>query len=134
MSKLFFALLLGAALPALAETPQQMLSGYAAEAAKSQGGFAASAERGRQFFLQKRSVKEQMPSCSSCHTDDPRARGSHAITHKAIDPLAPAADARRFTDLAKTEKWFRRNCSEVLGRECTAAEKADLIQFLLSRG
>lgn len=133
MNKLVFALLLGAALPAIAETPQQMLSNYAAEAAKAQGGFSASAERGRQFFLQKRSLKEQMPNCAACHTDDPKAAGSHAITRKSIDPLAPAANGQRFTDLAKTEKWFRRNCTEVVGRECSAAEKADFLQFLLSR-
>lgn len=27
------------------------------------------------------------------------------------------------------EKWFRRNCTEVVGRECSAAEKADFIVF-----
>ncbi|MCB1893515.1 MAG: DUF1924 domain-containing protein, partial [Rhodocyclaceae bacterium] len=52
------------------------------------------------------------------------------VTGKAIKPLAPRAEAARFTDAAKTEKWFRRNCSEVVGRECTAAEKADFILFL----
>jgi len=41
------------------------------------------------------------------------------------------ATPSRFTDVAKTDKWFRRNCGDVVGRECTAAEKADVIAFLL---
>ncbi|HEX7384701.1 MAG TPA: DUF1924 domain-containing protein, partial [Burkholderiaceae bacterium] len=27
-------------------------------------------------------------------------------------------------------KWFRRNCGDVLGRECTADEKADIVAWL----
>ena len=38
---------------------------------------------------------------------------------RPIAPLAPAFNAERFTDAAKTEKWFRRNCNDVVGRECT---------------
>jgi cytochrome c peroxidase len=132
MKKLFPALMLAAALPALAETPQQMVAGYAAEAAKAQPGFAASAERGRQFFLARRTATEKMPNCAACHTENPTVAGSHVITHKTIRPMAPAANADRFTDPAKAEKWFRRNCTEVVGRECTAAEKADFVQFLTS--
>ena len=30
---------------------------------------------------------------------------------------------------AKTEKWFRRNCNDVIGRECSRAEKADMIEL-----
>jgi hypothetical protein len=33
-------------------------------------------------------------------------------------------------DATKTEKWFRRNCNDVMGRECSAAEKADVIAWL----
>lgn len=134
MKKFAVAALLAAPLSALAVTPQQMLSAYAAEAARTQPGFTPSAERGRQFFLQRHKVSEKTPACSTCHTEDPRNAGSHAITSKPIEPLAPAANAERFTGEAKTEKWFRRNCTEVIGRECTPAEKADFIKFLLSRG
>jgi len=49
-----------------------------------------------------------------------------------VQPLAPAANGQRFTDPAKVEKWFRRNCNDVLGRECSAAEKADVLSWLLS--
>jgi hypothetical protein len=52
-------------------------------------------------------------------------------TAKVIAPLAPAANPQRFTDPGKAEKWFRRNCKDVLTRECSAAEKADLLAFLL---
>ena len=56
----------------------------------------------------------------------------HASTGKAISPLAPAFNPKRFSDAAKTEKWFRRNCNDVVGRECSNAEKADLLAWLIS--
>jgi hypothetical protein len=43
-------------------------------------------------------------------------------------------NAGRFTDAAKTEKWFKRNCIEVIGKECTAAEKADFVAYLTKVG
>ena len=46
--------------------------------------------------------------------------------------MAPAVNAERFTDLAKTEKWFRRNCKDVVGRECQANEKADVLAWLMT--
>ena len=130
MKRIVLPFLAVMALPAFAETPQQMLANYAAEAGH---GFVPSAERGRQFYLEKRSAAEKMPNCASCHTDDVTAAGKHVITGKAIEPIAPGAGSVRFTDAAKTEKWFRRNCKEVVGRECTAAEKADLLRFLLTK-
>ena len=35
-----------------------------------------------------------------------------------------------FTSTAKVDKWFRRNCNDVLSRECTAVEKADVLAYL----
>jgi hypothetical protein len=52
--------------------------------------------------------------------------GKHASTGKKITPLAPAFNAERFTDSAKADKWFWRNCKDVLSRECTAPEKANV--------
>jgi hypothetical protein len=72
-----------------------------------------------------------MPACSTCHTTDPAQTGQHAITGKPIKPLTPAANPDRLSDPAKVEKWFTRNCKEVVGRECTAGEKADFIAFLM---
>lgn len=104
--------------------PAEMLQGYSAQA-----GAAAQPERGRQFF-DARHGREW--SCSSCHGAVPTQPGRHAATGRSIGALAPAANAQRFTDPAKTEKWFRRNCNEVLGRECSAAEKADVLGWLLA--
>jgi hypothetical protein len=47
--------------------------------------------------------------------------------------MAVSANAERFTDFTKDEKWFKRNCSTVLRRECTAVEKGDFISFMLDQ-
>jgi mono/diheme cytochrome c family protein len=124
LKPLFFAALLGGALAAQAATPAELLAGYSAQA-----GAPAQAARGQAFFTDKHG-KEW--SCSSCHGATPTGPGQHASTAKAIKPLAPSANAERFTDLAKSEKWFRRNCNDVVGRECTPAEKADVLAWLLT--
>ncbi|MCE5233307.1 MAG: DUF1924 domain-containing protein [Mizugakiibacter sp.] len=85
--------------------------------------------RGRQFF---NATHGNDWSCASCHTRDPRQPGRHAVTGRELAPLAPAANPERFKDPAKAEKWFRRNCRDVVGRECTAAEKADITAWLSS--
>ena len=54
------------------------------------------------------------------------------MTGKIIQPMAPAANPMRFTDVAKTQKWFKRNCKDVVGRECTAQEKGDVLTWLIS--
>jgi len=114
----------GATAPARAVTPTQQLSRYALEA-----GRAPEAARGRQFF---NAAHGREWSCATCHGATPVVPGKHASTGKAIGALAPVANGERFTDTAKTEKWFRRNCNDVVGRECTAAEKADTLAWLLS--
>ena len=71
-------------------------------------------------------------SCSTCHTTDPRKPGRHTVTGKTIQPMAPVSNPNRFTDSAKVEKWFKRNCRDVFDRECTAREKGDVITWLRS--
>lgn len=115
---------------AVAETPRQIQDGYAVEASRQRAGFKPRAARGAEFYARQFGASEKMPGCTACHTDNPAQPGRHAVTGKAIKPLLPAANADRFTDSAKVEKWFRRNCAEVVGRECGAAEKADFIAFL----
>lgn len=115
--------------PARAETPTDFLSRYQAEARQAAAGFIPSAQRGERLF---RTIGRQDWSCASCHTDNPAAAGKHASTGKPIDALAPAANARRFTRPDKVEKWFRRNCNDVIGRSCTAAEKSDLLAYLMA--
>lgn len=107
---------------AIAATPAELLAGYTAQA-----GAPASATRGQAFFNQRHGAEW---SCASCHGNPPVQAGKHAATGKAIEPLAPAANPQRFADTAKTEKWFRRNCNDVLGRECSAGEKADVLAWL----
>lgn len=111
--------------PSAAATPGELLAGYRAVA----GSAAPSAERGRQLFV---TTHGQNWSCASCHGATPTQTGRHAATGKPIAPLAPAFDAQRFTDAAKAEKWFRRNCNDVVGRECSAADKADVLAWLIS--
>ena len=90
---------------------------------------AGSAARGERFF---KSTHGNDWSCASCHTGNPLQAGKHAKTGKAIAPLAPTANPERFTDAAKVEKWFKRNCNDVLGRACTEQEKGDIRQYLMS--
>jgi hypothetical protein len=116
---------------AQAATPADLLATYRAEAAKQTAGFQPAAQRGGEFFARRFGVSAQMPACTSCHTDNPAQAGRHAVTDKPIKPLASNANAERFTDAAKVEKWFRRNCTEVVGRECSAAEKADFIAYMM---
>jgi hypothetical protein len=109
---------------AKAATPAEQLAGFSAQA-----GALAQPVKGQQLFTMRHG-KEW--SCASCHTAAPTVDGKHASTGKIIGPLAPAFNAERFTDTAKTEKWFRRNCNDVMGRECTPAEKADVLAWLLT--
>jgi len=127
-------LLLVSATPALAETPQSFVSAYSAEARQATRDFTTSAARGKSFFAKDWGVSQKMPGCSSCHGNDLQAAGKHVITGKLIEPLSPVANAERFTTPKKVEKWFKRNCTEVVGRECTPAEKADFIQFVIQGG
>jgi mono/diheme cytochrome c family protein len=105
-----------------AATPADLQAAYSALAAAS-----ADPDRGRQLFTSRHGGEW---SCSSCHGDVPTQAGRHASTGKPIAPLAPAFNRERFADAAKTEKWFRRNCNDVMHRECSPAEKADVIGWL----
>jgi mono/diheme cytochrome c family protein len=110
-------------------TPADLLKGYEASARQDASSFAGfSAERGRAFF---QSTHGNDWSCASCHTRNPAASGRLAKTSKTIAPLAPAANPERFTSIAEVEKWFKRNCNDVLGRACTAQEKGDVLAYLM---
>jgi hypothetical protein len=107
-----------------ATTPGELLSGYSALAAAPPEPM-----RGRQLFVARHAGDW---SCASCHGATPSGAGRHASTGRSIGPLAPAFNPQRFTDPVKVEKWFRRNCNDVMGRECSAAEKADVLSWLLT--
>lgn len=104
-------------------TPQELLRGYEAQSGK------ASPVRGEQFFNTKHG-KEW--SCATCHENPPNHDTRHIVTGKVIKPMSPNVNPDRFMDQAKVEKWFKRNCGDVLGSECTAQEKADVLSWLMT--
>ncbi|MBP6900387.1 MAG: DUF1924 domain-containing protein [Burkholderiaceae bacterium] len=116
------ALTLGSA-RAADTSPAQQLQRWSAQA-----GEPGQAGRGQAFFTSRHGGEW---SCASCHGQPPTGAGKHASTGKTLQPLAPAANARAFTDSAKVDKWFRRNCKDVLQRECSAGEKADVLAYLI---
>lgn len=95
----------------------------------AQAGAAGNPVRGQAFFNTKHSSQW---SCASCHGTPPTAQGKHANTGKSILPLAPGFNPKALTDSAKVDKWFRRNCNDVLSRECSPSEKADVLAYLMS--
>ena len=119
-----------AALPAMAQDARQLLSQYTAEARREAPAFSPSGARGATFFATTHGGEW---SCSTCHGASGTDPGKHATTGKVIAPLAPGAASSRFTDAARSEKWFRRNCNDVMSRPCTAQEKADVLAFLIAR-
>ena len=95
------------------------------------GGF--SAKRGSAFFHARHGGgRPATPSCTTCHTKSPRNWG-RTRAGKRIAPVALSKTPDRFSDLAKVEKWFHRNCRSVLGRDCTVREKGDYIAYMMSQ-
>ena len=127
------ALLLAVAGASQAGVREDLLAQYATTAKTDNAAFSGwSAARGKELHTQKfTSGKADTPSCTTCHSTDPRASG-RAPSGKTIDAMAVSATPSRYTDAAKVEKWFRRNCMDVLARECTAGEKADVLAYLSS--
>ncbi|MDP2762841.1 MAG: DUF1924 domain-containing protein [Sideroxyarcus sp.] len=117
------------ATPAFADSRTDLLAQYATAAQST--GF--SAARGQ--TLHTRSFaggKADTPACTACHGNDSRGSG-RTPTGKAIDAVAISVTPTRYTNPAKVEKWFKRNCIEVLGRECTPQEKGDWLTYVISQ-
>lgn len=123
----------GAAFAAMSPAQQAIHDSFAAAAKAKDPAFKQfSIERGRTFFLATHTGgKPATPSCTTCHTADPKKAGS-TRANKPIEPMAGSVNPKRFTDIKEVEKWYLRNCSDVLGRECTALEKGDVMAYLLS--
>lgn len=113
---------------AAADTPADFMARYA-----QQAGVAVSAlspARGEALYRSEHPGKNgAAQSCASCHTANPKQAGQSRVG-KRIEPLAPIANPSRFTDATQVEKWFRRNCMDVLARECSAQEKGDFIAWM----
>ncbi len=103
-------------------TPDALLTQYQQAAGQN-----ADRLRGQKFF---NATASNDLSCASCHGTSPAQPGKHASTGKSIAPLAPLVNPERFSDSAKVEKWFRRNCKDVMNRECTPLEKADVVAYV----
>ncbi|MDN0074570.1 DUF1924 domain-containing protein [Crenobacter sp. SG2303] len=112
--------------------PAEQIAGYRSAAQAADPSFKDfSAERGRELYYRKVMKNGKMVSCASCHSQDPRQPGQ-TPAFRPIGPMATAVNPKRFTDPQKTEKWFRRNCDDVLSRQCTPQEKGDYLTFLSS--
>jgi len=126
---LVLGLLVGASQVNAADTAGAQVAAWTVLAKTAEPGFSPSAERGRAFYAKQVGHHTDMNSCTACHTANPAQAGKHVVTSKPIAPMSPGVNPERFTDAAKTEKWFKRNCNDVLGRVCTPAEKADLVTY-----
>lgn len=131
--KHFYALMflgLFVTIPAAQATPA---SDALLEKYKSDGASNFDAARGKiTWHKEVKSEDGEMQSCSTCHGSDLSKNGIHHKTQKVIEPMAASANPERFTDEKKVEKWFKRNCKDIWGRECTAQEKGDILKYLLS--
>ncbi|OGS97911.1 MAG: hypothetical protein A3F73_05225 [Gallionellales bacterium RIFCSPLOWO2_12_FULL_59_22] len=117
------------AAPVSAGPREDLLAQYAS--ATQSSGF--SAVRGQALHTRNfAGGKADTPACISCHGKDTRSPG-RTPAGKPIAPLAVSVTPTRYTDPAKVEKWFKRNCIEVLGRECTPQEKGDWLAYTISQ-
>lgn len=117
------------AVPAVA-TPASdtLLARYKAEGAK-----APDAAKGKQDWTREEMVEGEKMSCATCHGSDFSKPGKHHKTGKVIEPMSMKVNAERYGDVKKIEKWFKRNCKDAWGRECTVQEKADFLTFMLAQ-
>ena len=92
-----------------------------------------SAVDGKLFFNRKiKGANGKETACASCHTQNPANEGKHIVAGKKIAPLSPNVNHKRFADVDKVEENFTKHCNDVIGADCTAAEKANYIAYLLT--
>ncbi len=101
---------------------------------KAEGVTKIDAEKAKKDWTKEAKGEDgEVLSCSSCHGTDFSKAGKHHKTSKVIEPMSMRANAERYTEEKKIEKWFKRNCKDTWGRECTAQEKADFLTFMLAQ-
>ena len=109
-----------------------ILAELLAQAKKDEAGFTGFvAERGAAFYRATHPGGKQ-GACTSCHGNSPLDKGK-TRAGKDIEPMAVSKSPARYTDKAAVEKWFTRNCQDVLGRACTAKEKGDFITYMMGQ-
>jgi hypothetical protein len=111
-----------------------ILAGLLAQAKKDEAGLTRfSAERGAAFYkANHKGGKPGTTSCTSCHGNSPLDKGKTRVG-KDIEPMAVSKNPARYTDKDDVEKWFTRNCNDVLGRACTAKEKGDFLAYMMGQ-
>jgi Domain of unknown function (DUF1924) len=138
-----------------ADSPEQVLEGYAAQAHADDPTFTAfSAERGEAIYKEPHVIKGAgVWSCASCHLKDPTysvrahrtdipCRACHVINDwenpdpkhakkRVIDAFAPSANPKRLSDPQHVETFLKLNCLLLMKRECTAREKGDVLAYLI---
>lgn len=121
------------AIAAMSPAHESLVQSYEAAAKAADPAFAGfDAKRGETLFKGKhKGGNAETPSCTSCHTTDLKAPGE-TRAGKRIEPMAVSVNPKRFTDPADVAKWFKRNCNDVMGRECTPQEKGDVLAYLMS--
>jgi hypothetical protein len=114
---------------------EAILADFAAKARQADPAFTAfSAQRGETLFRTKWAGGDaRTPSCTTCHTDNPKVAGQNAKTGRTIEPVAVSVNPKRFVDMAEVEKQFGRDCKNVIGRECTPLEKGDYVTFMVGQ-
>lgn len=124
------ALAMAAFTAARADAVADALAGY-----RSQGATTFDAQAGARRWNENFTDTEtgKKINCASCHTQNLRQAGQHIRTLKPIEPMAPAANPQRLTDVKKIEKWFLRNCKGTWARECTPQEKGDFLMYIQSQ-
>ncbi|NMG75269.1 DUF1924 domain-containing protein [Aromatoleum diolicum] len=129
-----FLCALGLANTTFAGPRDALLERYAMTAKAAEPAFAGfSANRGEALHRTEHAKgKADTPACTSCHGPNVRAAG-RTRSGKPIEPMAISVSPERYLDTAKVEKWFKRNCDEVLGRECTPREKGDWLAYMTSQ-
>ena len=98
-------------------------------------GAAQAGVREDQFAQYASTAKAETPGFAGFSAE--RGKTLHTLKMSLVDgareAMAASVTPARYTDPAKVEKWFKRNCTEVLGRVCTAQEKGDWLTFMLGQ-
>ena len=135
MKSMIITLFCAASLFAASAEVNHYIESLHAEAKQADPAFAGfDAERGKAIFTSKQIGKKgEKIACTSCHTNDLRAKGENISTGKAIEPLSPAANPQRLTSVKDVKKWLRRNFKDVYDREGTALEYGDVLAYIQSK-
>jgi hypothetical protein len=111
---------------------KQFADQYIAHVKRIAPSYQLTADAGRDFYVKKYTRKGKEESCASCHMDSPASDGKHSETGKPIRPLSPVVNPKRFSNLQHVEENFTKHCHDIIGRDCTPAEKGDYITYLLT--